>query len=73
VLLNAIGALAWDYPSWSARAPWLIFLFGYLHFGLVLFWVHDLESVKGKAITVGAIFGVDLACVIVFGVVLGRL
>ncbi len=30
VLLNKIGALTWDYPWWNARAPWLIFLFGYL-------------------------------------------
>ncbi len=38
VLLNLIGALTWDYPWWSAGAPWLIFLFGYLHFlpGLLL-------------------------------------
>jgi predicted membrane channel-forming protein YqfA (hemolysin III family) len=73
VLLNAIGALTWDYPWWSARAPWLIFLFGYLHFFLVSFWVHDMESVKSKAVTVGAIFGFDLVCVLVFGVILGWL
>ena len=28
VLLNSIGALTWDYPWWSASAPWLIFLLG---------------------------------------------
>ena len=71
VLLNSVGALTWDYAWWSARAPWLIFLFGYLHFFLVSFWVHDMESVKKKAITVGAIFGVDLVCILVFGLILG--
>ena len=67
VLLNAIGALTWDYPWWSARAPWLIFLFGYLHFFLVSFWVHDLESVRKKATAVGIIFAVNILCAVVFG------
>jgi len=71
VLLNSVGALTWDHSWWSARAPWLIFLFGYLHFFLVSFWVHDMESVRKKAITVGAIFGVDLVCILVFGLILG--
>lgn len=73
VLLNAVGALTWDYPWWSARAPWLIFLFGYLHFFLISFWVHDMESVKNKAVTVGAIFGVDIVAVLLFGVILNWL
>jgi hypothetical protein len=73
VLLNAIGALTWDYPWWSASAPWLIFLFGYLYFFLVSFWVHDMESVKKKAITVGIIYAFDLVCILVFGVILGWL
>jgi len=71
VLLNSIGALTWDYPWWSARAPWLIFLFGYLTFFLVSFWVHDMERIKSKAITVGAIFAGDLIAILVFGVILG--
>jgi hypothetical protein len=66
VLLNSVGALTWDYPWWNARAPWLIFMFGYLHFFLVAFWVHDMESVRKKAITVGAIFAVDIVCLVVF-------
>ncbi len=70
VLLNSAGALTWDYPWWNARAPWLILLFGYLHFFLVSFWVHDMEKLKNKAVAVGAIFAFDIACVIVFGVVL---
>jgi hypothetical protein len=70
VLLNSIGALTWDYPWWSASAPWLIFLFGYLPFFLVSFWVFDMETVRKKAITVGAIFAFDIALVILFGVIL---
>ena len=71
ILLNLIGALTWEYPWWSASAPWLIFLIGYLTFFLVSFWVHDLETVRSKAIIVGAIFGVDLLAIIVFGFALG--
>jgi hypothetical protein len=73
VLLNQVGALTWDYSWWSAGAPWLIFLFGYLHFFLVSFWVHDMESVTKQAMTVGVILGVDLVCILVFGVILGWL
>jgi hypothetical protein len=67
VLLNAIGALTWDYSWWSARAPWLIFLFGYLPFFLVSFWVHDMDSVRGKATAVAIIFAVNILCAVVFG------
>ena len=71
VLLNAVGALTWDYAWWSASAPWLIWLIGYLPFFLVSFWVHDMESVRSKTITVGIIFAVDLIAIIIFGFVLG--
>jgi hypothetical protein len=73
LLLNSIGVLTWDYSWWSAGAPWLIFLIGYLPFFLVSFWVHDMESVKKKAIVVGVIFGVDIVSILVFGVMLGWL
>lgn len=71
VLLNAIGALTWEYPWWSARAPWLIFLVGYLPFFLVSFWVHDMESIRNKAMVLGVIYGVDIVAILVFGVILG--
>lgn len=71
VLLNRIGALTWEYPWWNARAPWLIFLVGYLPFFLVSFWVHDMASVKRKAVVVGAIYGVDILSILVFGIILG--
>jgi hypothetical protein len=71
ILLNSIGALTWDYPWWSATAPWLIFLIGYLTFFLVSFWVHDMKSVRNKIITVGVIFAVDIGAILIFGVILG--
>jgi hypothetical protein len=69
--LNSVGALTWDYPWWNAQAPWLIVPFGYLHFFLVAFWVHDMARVRAQAITVGSIFAFDALCLIVFGPVLG--
>lgn len=71
--LNAIGALTWDWSWWSAKSPWLIIIFGYLHFFLVAFWVHDMESVKKKRQVVGAIFAFDAICILIFGVWLGWL
>ncbi len=71
ILLNAAGALTWEYGWWNAGAPWLIIIFGYLHFFLVSYWVHDMEKLKHKIITVGVIFGVDILALLVFGVVLG--
>ena len=70
VLLNAVGALTWDYSWWSASAPWLIFLFGYFHFFFVSFWVYDMTSRKKQTITVSFIFGFDIICLILFGAIL---
>jgi hypothetical protein len=66
VLLNAVGALTWEYSWWDANSPWLIFLIGYLTFFLVSFWVYDMEKIRDKAITVGTILGVDIVALVVF-------
>ncbi len=71
ILLNAAGALTWDWPWWGARAPWLIFLLGYLPFFLVSYYVHDMESLKKKAAVTGGILGFDTACLLLFGAALG--
>ncbi|MBI5604327.1 MAG: hypothetical protein HY879_13350 [Deltaproteobacteria bacterium] len=70
VLLNGLGALTWDYSWWGTKAPWLIFLIGYLPFFLVSFRVHDMDSVGKKTLTVGGILSVDVAALVVFGVFL---
>jgi hypothetical protein len=70
LLLNAAGALTWEYAWWNLGAPWLIFLVGYLPFFLVAFWVFDMPTVKQKAITVGVILGFDLVCLVLFAGVL---
>ena len=69
--LNAVGALTWDYAWWSIRAPWLIFLIGYLPFFIVSFWVYDMTSVRKKLATVGVIYAVDILCLAVLGGALG--
>jgi hypothetical protein len=71
LFLNAVDALTWDYWWWSARSPLPIVVFGYLHFFVVAFWVHDMPTIRQKAATVGAIYAFDAACLIVFGGMLG--
>jgi hypothetical protein len=71
VLLHLAGALTWEYSWWNIGAPWLILLVGYLPFFLVSFWVFDMQDLRRKAQTVGAILSFDAVCLIVFGGVLG--
>jgi len=71
LFLNGVGALTWDWSWWNARAPWLIIVFGYLHFFVIAFWVHDMESVRSKAITVSAIYAFDALALVLFVPVLG--
>jgi len=66
ILLNSVSALTWDYAWWRASAPWLIFLIGYLPFFLVSFWVFDMKSLRQKITTVGAIYAVDIVCLVLF-------
>ncbi|MGD0355893.1 MAG: hypothetical protein ABSB31_10745 [Dehalococcoidia bacterium] len=65
-LLNWVGALTWEYPWWNLRAPWLIWLIGYMPFFLMAFWVYDMKSMKNKLITVGTILAVDALALILF-------
>ncbi|MGW5112044.1 hypothetical protein [Nocardia sp. NPDC004123] len=67
VLLNKAGVLTWDWSWWHAGFPYLIWLFGYVPFFVACFYVHDLKTVRAKAIAVGAILGIDALALIVFG------
>jgi hypothetical protein len=71
ILLNQAGALTWDYPFWCARAPWLIFAAAYFPLIMVTYWVHDLETLRAKAIAVGFLYAVDVLALEVFAGVLG--
>jgi hypothetical protein len=70
LFLNAVDGLTWDYWWWSARSPIPIVIFGYLHFFVVAFWVHDMNDVRRQAKTVGAIYAFDVAALVLFGPVL---
>ncbi|MFC9993323.1 hypothetical protein [Nocardia sp. NPDC127526] len=67
VLLNKAGVLTWDWNWWQPSFPFLIWLIGYVPFFAACFWVHDLATVRSKAIAVGAILGIDALALIVFG------
>ena len=71
VLLNRADALVWEYPWWNFPNVWLIVLFGYLPFMTAAFWVYDMERIRNKITAVSAIYAVDLAAIILFGVLLG--
>ena len=66
IILNAAGALVWEYPWWNASAPWLIFLIGYLPFMIVAFVVHDAEKMKTKLTILGTVLAVDFVCIAIF-------
>jgi len=73
IWLNTVNALTWDWPWWDAGSPWLIVVFGYLHFFLVSYLVFDMKTMRSKLLTVGTIWAIDLLAVLVFGVGLGWL
>ncbi|MGV9822103.1 hypothetical protein [Nocardia xishanensis] len=67
VLLNKAGVLTWKWSWWQPSFPFLIWLIGYVPFFAACFYVHDLRSVRSKALVVGAIFGIDALALIAFG------
>ncbi len=71
VLLNRADLLVWEYPWWNFPNVGLIVLFGYLPFMTVSFWVYDMERIRNKITAVSAIYAVDFAAIILFGVLLG--
>ena len=70
ILLNAVGALTWEYSLWNTRFPLFIFLVGYLPFFLFSFRVYDMAGIRKKAVACGVVYGVDIAALVVFGCVL---
>jgi len=66
VLLNRADALIWEWPWWSAKAPWLIFLLGYFPFFLVSFRVYDMPTRQQQIRTLALIYAVDIVCLVVF-------
>jgi hypothetical protein len=73
ILLNRIDALTWDWPWWSATAPWLIYTVGYLWFFMIAFWVHDLNNIGRQGRAVAALWGAVVVMIAIFGAWLGWL
>ena len=71
IFLNRAHILLWHYDFWNVPHIWLIIPFGYLHFFLVAFWVHDMDSVARKVKAVGGLFAVVILSLVVFGGALG--
>jgi hypothetical protein len=70
-LLHGCGALTWDWWWWNVRAPYLIWLLGYVPFFAVAFWVHDMADTRRQAGTVSALLSFDFASIVLFACVLG--
>ncbi len=68
IVLNRADMLIWEYSFWSFPHVWLIVIFGYLHFNLVAFWVHDMPKLRDKVITVSTIWGIAAVSILIFGV-----
>ena len=66
VVLNAWGALVWEYSWWNWPNIWLIIIFGYSLYMIFSFWVHDHESMKTKIIAVAVMYAIDVICLIIF-------
>jgi hypothetical protein len=66
--LNHIGALVWEWPSWNVRAPYLIWLIGYLPFFVVAYWVHDMHAPRRQLAVVGALAALVAGALLLFGV-----
>lgn len=73
IWLNKADMLIWEYDFWNFPHVWLIIVFGYLHFHLVAFWVHDMERIRSKVIAISVIYGIAVAAIGVFGFALGWL
>ncbi|MFX1335766.1 MAG: hypothetical protein ACFFAM_15165 [Promethearchaeota archaeon] len=73
IILNAAGALIWEYSFWNASLIGIIpiIVFGYLHFMIVSFWVYDMEKIRNKILVVSGILLFDLVAISLFAIILG--
>ncbi|MHA2224342.1 MAG: hypothetical protein ACXAC8_04020 [Candidatus Hodarchaeales archaeon] len=78
LVLNYAGALQWHYSFWNNPLfgiqyilSWIpIVIFGYLHFMVVSFWVHDMKSRKNQILSLIVIYSIVIVAVVLFGVIL---
>ena len=65
-LLNAWGALTWDYSWWGWPNLWSVILFAYAPATAFTIWVHDLRSLRAKLWLLGGIFALDALLLFLF-------
>lgn len=66
VVLNAWGALAWEYRFWGWPHVWSIFLMAYVPAAASAVWLHDMKSMRAKVkIFLGAL-AFDIAAMALF-------
>ena len=73
VVLNQAQGLLWAWDFWNVSLLGLIpiVLFGYSHFMIVSFWVHDMASIKNKIKVVSFLGILDIILLVLFVFVLG--
>lgn len=71
LFLRETGTFHWDYWFWNVASFPVIVVLGYLWFFLFAGWVYDAPDQNSRWRRVGGLAAVDVALVVVFGVVLG--
>jgi hypothetical protein len=70
VLLHGTGYFHWEYWWWNVPFVPLIVVFGYLWFFLITAYVYDRPDNRSRLRIVGAMAGIVIASVLLFGVIL---
>jgi hypothetical protein len=71
VVLNAWGALVWEYPWWNFPNVWLIVAIGYAPYMFFSFWIYDMESRKKQITVVAIMWAISISGYALFMGVLG--
>jgi hypothetical protein len=66
IILNAVGALKWNYWWWDASFPFLTFVNGYLPFFMIAYLVYDLPELKQQVRVVGIMAALVVISFLVF-------
>jgi hypothetical protein len=73
LFLHETGTFHWDYWWWNVASFPVIVVFGYLWFFLFAAWVYDAPDQFARWRRVGGLAALDVALILIFGVVLGWL
>lgn len=65
-LLNAWGALTWDYWWWGFPHLWSVMLFAYGPAVAFTLWIHDMKSARRKLLVLGGVYALDAVGLVAF-------